>query len=308
MLWHCSLLALGIAFFRGMERSKSTCECMIAAISQFPPFRGILRVRSESKKMQFLCWDGMCVSDVVFISRGDPSRRNFKEQPTRTISFVYISTKTPEWTPNFHDFFVPTLVYFPPLQLLMFSDIKINSLPEGTERDSAKLNRASTKLKNEFFMFLSCCAPHNGHRRAGKRWKMHKECTIGRCSGDVMIFNKNSSLLPRKKKQQHKINKKTSKNSRTTKWDGREKAKRIKEILEDWKRFLRQSFYSFGALAITPKKSKEKKISSRVLLSGARRMKTHTFCLKTYFFIASREMPFGNIFRQRAWKRENDKN
>ena len=147
----------------------------------------------------------------------------------------------------FTSFHSDSCVYNSPFAfLLMFPDIEI--VCRKPERDSAKLTRAFKKLKNEFFMFsfmlhipqwTSC----NNESKKEMKNAQRMHIRLG-CSGDVMIFNKNSSLLPRKKNQQHKIKKKTLKNSRTTKRKKgkkeKRKAKRIEEILEDWKRFLRQ--------------------------------------------------------------------
>lgn len=79
-----------------------------------------------------------------------------------------------------------------------------------------------------------------------------------RCSGDVMIFNKNSSLLPRKK---NKINKKTSKNARKAEKRRRKEFSRIERDFSD-------SHFTRLAPWRSPRKKKEKTNEIRTVLES----------------------------------------
>lgn len=155
-----------------------------------------------------------------------------------------------------------------------------------------------------FFIFMFSFIDKRARKGTGE-----KNASLSGCSGDVMIFNKNSSsLLPRKKQQNKykRTKRKTLKNSEERK-KGQKRERRRKES----KKFSRieRDFSDSHFTRLAPwrsperKEQKPEKKSEQFLHpSGARRMKIHTFCLKMNFFIAfllfsaiiprKRELPF----------------
>lgn len=130
-----------------------------------------------------------------------------------------------------------------------------------------------------------------------ERRKGHEECTFEVCcSGDVMIFNKNSSL-PRIKNQQEDNMKSPRQQSKKEKAKG-EKSRRNSRGLKEISQTVILRVWRLGDRP--GKRKKQNQNSSRIL--RVRRMKIHAFCLKMYFFIllflhfSSQAMPFGNFF------------
>src|SRR5690349_12813088 len=100
-----------------------------------------------------------------------------------------------------------------------------------------------------------------------------KECTFEVCcSGDVMIFNKNSSLSRKKENSEDKTGQKEKAKGEKS----RRNSRGLKEIsqtviLRVWRLEDRSG-----------KRTKQNQNSSRIL--RVRRMKIHAFCLNMYFF------------------------